>query len=174
MDTIDFNGRALITAKQCATIAAVTPATWRGYASRGQAPEAVEQVGATQLWDLREVLEWNTGRFDATKRNDLRAKPGWLLRSETQTETDAFGGHHSATIWWIPEDATWTEPAFENMGWAILAFADEPPAHLHRSTVTGTVSLEAKRITLGGQVFEFSEVGGITELEPGTFWVEGQ
>lgn len=172
MDTINHNGQALITAKECATIAAIAPATWRAYVSRGRAPKPVEQIGSTPLWDFREVLIWNTERFDATKRNDLCAKPGWLLRHETITETDAFGERHSATVWWIPEDATWTDPAFENVGWTILAFADDAPAYLSRSVVTGGVRLKSKQVALGGQVFEFAEVDSIADLEPGTFWIE--
>lgn len=37
----------------------ITPATWRSYVGRQQAPQPVRRVGRTPLWDLGEVQEWH-------------------------------------------------------------------------------------------------------------------
>lgn len=37
---------------------AITPATWRSYVGRGQAPRPVRHTGRTPIWDLGEVDVW--------------------------------------------------------------------------------------------------------------------
>lgn len=51
-----------ITGYQAAKIAGVTPSTWRAYVSRGQAPQPVQQVGRTPLWDRTQVDAWQKSR----------------------------------------------------------------------------------------------------------------
>lgn len=36
----------------------ITPATWRSYIARGQAPAAKRHVGRTPLWDLADIDQW--------------------------------------------------------------------------------------------------------------------
>lgn len=38
----------------------ITPATWRSYVSRGQAPAPLRTVGRTPLWDLNEISRWHS------------------------------------------------------------------------------------------------------------------
>jgi hypothetical protein len=42
----------------------ITPATWRSYVGRGQAPAPVRHVGRTPMWDLDEVARWNGDDHD--------------------------------------------------------------------------------------------------------------
>ncbi len=41
---------------------AITPATWRSYVARKQAPAPVRTVGRTPLWDMAEIEEWHKPR----------------------------------------------------------------------------------------------------------------
>lgn len=36
----------------------ITPATWRSYVGRDQAPKPVRHVGRTPLWDMRDIDAW--------------------------------------------------------------------------------------------------------------------
>lgn len=65
-----------ITATECAAIAGVALRTWHAYAARGRAPEPVEHVGRTPLWDRAAVIAWQEGRPGQGARLDLGQHPG--------------------------------------------------------------------------------------------------
>lgn len=68
--TID--GREVLTAAECATIAGCAQSTWRAYVARSQAPKPTHRVGHSNLWDAAEVRAWAADRPGMGARTDLR------------------------------------------------------------------------------------------------------
>ena len=52
------------TVRDCALHLGISESTWRGYVARSDAgaPRPVARIGATPLWDPREVAAWNDSR----------------------------------------------------------------------------------------------------------------
>lgn len=62
-----------ITRDEAAKIAGVTPGTFSGYVTRGQAPGPVRHVGRTPLWDESRVQAWSDARPGRGARGTARA-----------------------------------------------------------------------------------------------------
>lgn len=50
------------TAEDCACFLGISPATWRAYVARGQAPQPARRFGRTNVWRPPVVREWNASR----------------------------------------------------------------------------------------------------------------
>nr|WP_235681370.1 hypothetical protein [Tomitella gaofuii] len=56
----------------CADHVGVTASTWSAYVNRHRAPQPIEYVGRTPLWDADEVRAWHAGRPGQGARTDRR------------------------------------------------------------------------------------------------------
>lgn len=59
---------------EAAELAGVSPDTWSGYVTRGQAPGPVERIGSTPRWDEAEVRAWLANRPGRGSRRTARAQ----------------------------------------------------------------------------------------------------
>lgn len=60
-----------LTVHQCAHLATVTPSTFRSYVARGQAPEAVRNLGRKPLWRRVDIIVWLLSRPGPGSRTDI-------------------------------------------------------------------------------------------------------
>jgi predicted DNA-binding transcriptional regulator AlpA len=75
-----------ITRDEAAALAGVTPDTFSGYVSRGQAPGPVRHVSRTPLWDEAKVQAWVDSRPGRGTRGTARALRRAAERAQTNTE----------------------------------------------------------------------------------------
>lgn len=94
-------------------------------------------------------------------------------RTATMSRPNAWGRVRTVTVAWMPEDISWIDPAGQNVGAQIFAFADEPPVYLARDPFGGVNLVTAKRSLAGelSTVAEFRRVESEVELTPGTFTI---
>ena len=52
----------LLTTREAATLAGVTPASWRSYVSRGDAPQPDGRLGVTPWWRESTIRRWQKSR----------------------------------------------------------------------------------------------------------------
>lgn len=87
--------------------------------------------------------------------------------------TDAFGNTSTTTVVWMEEDASWTDPAFENVGLDLTAFgADNCPAVPAWDHATNCQVPEPLPVQINGVVFTPTEVTSRADLFPGAFFLE--
>lgn len=96
------------------------------------------------------------------------------MSNKTETFTlrnDGGRDYRTVIVHWKPENVTWADPAFENVGETIWAWKDDCPL-MAQPNPFGGEDLVPIPVSVNGQVFEPTEVEKLSHLTQGTFFIE--